>query len=194
MRARAYEREVLKVRDAHAAIGTEMESAPDDIRRESALTLVEILVVLVIILILMSLGLYGVSSARRSGNTVMATSVAQAYADAADRFAREHDGFYPAAPGESGPTGMDWEGGAGAARGPKSDTLGQRKFYLRSIPEAVQDERVVFGSGGSAIARIEYVSTTNRRGYTLRVTVDDQPPCSITGGNAADSGRQCSRR
>lgn len=185
----------LKVRVAHAATDTEMHSTPGDIRRrESATTLVEILIVVLIMLILVCLGIYGVASSRRSGNTLMAISVAQAYADAADRFAREHDGFYPAAPGETGAGGMDWEGGAGAARGPKSDTLGQRKFYLRSIPEAVQDKRVVIGSRGSAVARIEYLSTPNRRGYRIRVTITGQPPCTITGGSARDSGRQCSRR
>jgi prepilin-type N-terminal cleavage/methylation domain-containing protein len=138
-------------------------------QREGGYTLVEVLVVLLIIAILLAIGIAGIRSARSSGQAIAATSAAQAYADAADAFAREHDG------------------------GPKSDILGQRKFYLKRTPEAVQDGIVTVGEAGPA--RIDYTMTGNGTGYVLTVTIEGKDaPCVINGGAAPDTGNRCSKR
>lgn len=161
-------------------------------RPESAFTLVELLVVLLIAGILLSLSFYALGSARKSGRHIAAVAAANAYADAADRFAREHEGRYPAAPGARGPSGVDWDGGAQARRGPKSDVLGRVKYYLRTVPEAVQDGSVAFGRSGPA--RIDYRPSAGGTGFVMTVTVAGSTPCVITGGAATDARKACSKR
>lgn len=155
---------------------------------ESGFTIVELMVVLLIAAILMGISMYGVRSARKSGRHVAAVSTAQAYADAADRFAREHDGRYPAAPGGT----VDWDGGANAQRGPKSDSLGTIRYYLRDVPEEVQDGRITIQQPGPA--SIQYQQTGGGTGFIMTVTIQDSTPCVVLGGAATSSVRACSRR
>lgn len=160
--------------------------------RESGFSVVELIVVMFIVLVLMTIALYSIGSARSSGRHMSAVAAAQSYADAADRFAREHKGRYPAAPGQSGPAGVDWEAGANAQKGPKSDVLGQLKYYLRGVPEAIQDGSVTFGAAGPA--RLDYQQTGGGSGYVIVVTIQGSTPCVINGGAANDPRRKCSSR
>jgi prepilin-type N-terminal cleavage/methylation domain-containing protein len=159
---------------------------------ERGISLVEVLVVLLIVAILLTLAMYSVRSARRTGRLVATVSAAHAYADAADAFAREHDGRYPAAPGVSGPAGIDWPGGADMRRGPQSEALGEEKYYLKRVPEAVQDGSVEIGSSG--LARFSYAPTGGGTGYVITVQVDGQPACTISGGAAPVGTLPCSKR
>lgn len=139
---------------------------------------------MLIVGVLASISLYAVRSARSSGNSALATSTANAYADAIDRFARDHDGRYPAAIGST-----DWPD---AVRGPFARVLGEHRLYLRSIPESVQTGQVTIG-GGAGDYRIDYRPQPG--GYLLEVTRRDQDPCVIVGGAASADGRtECSRR
>lgn len=147
----------------------------------------ELLVAMTIIAILMTAAMYGVRSARTSGSSIAAVTAAHAYADAADSFAREHDGRYPGAPGSE-----DWAGGAEAAKGPMDEILGERRYYLRRIPEAVQGGSVSIG--GSGAAAISYAPSP--QGYVITVSVADHAagPCVILGGTATSTLRTCTKR
>ena len=149
---------------------------------ESGFTLVEILVVLVLIAIITGLGVVSIGSSRSSGQRMASVSVANAYAQAADRFARDHGGRYPDAPPST-----DW---GPAKRGPVATILGTKRFYLRQVPEAVQDGTVLVHSSASDKPSIVYSAIDGNNGYEIRVRVPGKDPCIIRGGstNGATSG------
>lgn len=155
------------------------------------MSMVELIVVMLIIAILATLATMSVGSARGTGRMLSTMAAAHAYGNAIDRFARDHHGRYPAGPGSA-----DWPttGSHGAGRGPAADVLGSMRYYLRSVPESVQDGSVTFGPSGPA--RLSYSQLRGGAAYELVVTVDGRPPCAIRGGAAgAGSGiRECGRR
>ena len=162
-----------------------MTARPQARAREAAFGLLELVVVMVIVAILMSIGLYSLRSAEKSGTTAAAVAAAHAYADAAEAFAREHDGRYPEAIGSD-----DWPGGKETQRGPRAAVLGEERTYLRTVPEAIQDGRITIGSGTSSLVR--YVPADP--GYTFEIRVPHTKPCAVTGGGATSTLRSCSRR
>ena len=115
-------------------------------QREHAFTLVEIIVVLVIVAILASLAVMSLGSSRSTGQTFNAVAAANAYANAADRFARDHNGRYPRAPGDP----VDWPN---VKKGPSASVLGESRHYLPRIPESIQDGSVVLGTSSTPAAR-----------------------------------------
>ncbi len=152
--------------------------------------MVELLVVMVIAAILMAVGIASVHTSRATGRTLGALSTAHAYANAIDLFARDHRGRYPAAPGSA-----DWPTGGkfGAGGGPAADVLGDRRYYLRAVPESVQNDSVTFSSTGPA--RLSYRQVAGGAGYELTLTVDGRPPCVVRGGDAGTaSAPECGRR
>jgi type II secretory pathway pseudopilin PulG len=151
--------------------------------REGGIGLVEVLVALCIIGILMAVSIYSIHGARKSGRYLAAVAVAHAYANAADMFARDHDGRYPAAPGSA-----DWPN---AVRGPVAQQLGTMNRYLRSVPESVQSGQVGVHAGATRIT-YENVGGT---GYRIQVTAPGDTPCALTGGSATiGTMRACSTR
>lgn len=159
-------------------------------RRESGITLIEIIVVLVLIAIMMGVAIFSIRSSRNAGSALAAIAAAQAYADAADSFARDHDGRYPGAHGST-----DWPGGAAAARGPFDDALGERRFYLKQVPEAVQDQRIGVGAPvRTGQPYFAYAQTGGGTGYRITLHVPGRPTCVINGGATPDTGARCSRR
>jgi type II secretory pathway pseudopilin PulG len=152
--------------------------------------MVELLVVVIIIAILLGLAFSAVRSSRATGRTLGSLSAAHAYGNAIDQFARDHRGRYPRAPGSP-----DWptNGPNGTGGGPAADVLGQRRYYLRSVPESIQDGTVTFGSGGPA--RLSYRQVGGGKGYELTLTVDGRPPCVVRGGDVGGSAaNECGRR
>ncbi len=145
--------------------------------------MVEVIVVLLVIAILAAIGWAGVRSARTTGTLSVAIATAHSYANAADGFARDHEGRYPDAPGS-----IDWPE---PDAGPKSQLLGA-KGYLRTVPEAVQDDTVVVGPRGDAAAGIVYRPVGT--GYEIILDVRNRDECAIRGGGATGSIVECSRR
>ncbi len=159
-------------------------------RAESGVSLVEIVAVVLITAILLSLSWNAVRSSRATGRTLSALAAAHAYGNAIDLFARDHKGRYPAGPGTA-----DWptNGPNGVGGGPAADVLGQRRYYLRSLPEAIENGSVTFnGSGG---ARLSYRQVGGGDGYELMLTIEGRPPCVVRGGDAGPpSANACGRR
>lgn len=149
--------------------------------------MVEMLVVMGIVAVLMACGLWGVRSARASGQQLLARSTANAYANAVDQFAQDHKGRYPlAAPSR------DWPA---ASVGPVSVVLGAAHPYLRRVPESIQDGSVHFGTGGQSAATIQYRQVAGGRGYEFIVRVTGRPACSVPGGQVdSPSERVCEKR
>lgn len=163
--------------------------------RERAFTLVEILVVIVLVAVFMGLGILSIRSSKATGARMSSIAVAHAYADAVDRFAREHGGRYP-----TFGAATDWPAGTVAARnrGPVARELGPSGEYLRQPPEAVQDGTVLVNPRSrTKKAYIVYAATANGEGYTIDVHVPLRPVdnCSIVGGSATRGAmRTCSKR
>jgi len=154
--------------------------------------MVEILVVMLIATILMGISIYGVRSARTSGRHLATVAVANNYATAAEKFARDHEGRFPNSPGAANADGsIDWDP-ADLEHGPKSDILGQRRFYLGSVPEGIQTKRVTIG--GSGATRFDYASSGSGTGFVITVRVEGSAPCTIVGGDQAEVGKACSKR
>lgn len=162
------------------------DHAPTPLGRESAVGLLEILIVLFLIAVMLTIGLHGIRSARSAGTLNVAIASAQDYASAIDRFRRDHNGRYPRPPGSA-----DWPGGDDAIRGPRSASLGTNT-YLRKVPEAVQSGIVVIGARGDAAAGLNY--RTVGTGYEIVVDVRDRTPCALRGGGAAGVTPTCSKR
>lgn len=158
---------------------------------ERGLSLVELLVVMLIIAILMAIGFSSVNSARSTGRMLAAMSAAESYGNAIDQFARDHRGRYPLGPGSA-----DWptDGPHRAGGGPAADVLGSHRYYLRMVPEAVQDATITFS--GSGPARLSYRQLGGGAGYELTLTVDGRAPCAVRGGDTAgaSSANECGRR
>lgn len=158
-------------------------------------TLIEILVVMVIVAILMALAVWGIAGSRASGRWVGATTAAQAYADAADDFARDHNGRYPAGPGSG-----DWPSSPASEliRGPRAAALGTRGTYLRRVPESIQDRSITIGSTPSSMLRYVQMADggTPGSGYRIEIRVLGRPACAVYGGQSAPVPglRRCSER
>ena len=151
--------------------------------RERAVTMMELLAVLVIVAILMALGVWAVGSARSSGEVTAGVAVANAYGNAIDQFARDHSGRFPDGPGSA-----EWPE---AAAGPRDDSLGVDKGYLRSVPQAVTSGQVSFH--GSSDAEIELTYERTGDGYALVIAQDGEELCAVGAGNLG--GREpCSNR
>lgn len=157
-------------------------------QREHAFTMVELLVVLVITAILAGIAIMGLGSSRATGQTFNAVAVANAYASAADRFARDHNGRYPRAPGDA----TDWPN---VRRGPSAPVLARERFYLSRVPESVQDGSVVLGASTTKPS-VTYTQLGRGAGYEFIVSVPGRPACHIVGGTStgASSLQTCSRR
>ncbi len=155
-------------------------------RNEQAVTLFEIVAVLLIIAIILSIGLSMLRSSRGAGRALSALTVAHAYGDAVDAFAREHRGRFPEAPGST-----DW---SDAERGPEAGPLGDVRYYLRRTPEPVQDGTVTMGGSGDAV--LTYRQLGNGAGYEIEVAVTGRPPCVVRGGSptVASGTAECGRR
>ncbi|MCW2955637.1 MAG: hypothetical protein JWO69_506 [Thermoleophilia bacterium] len=138
--------------------------------------MIEILAVMAVVGILLAIGANMLQGARSAGRLTQAMSAADAYATAADQFARDHGGRYPGAPGSA-----DWPAGADAAKGPRSTVLGtaRAQYYLRSVPEVVQGGTVTFGTGTTSVTyRVE------GRGYAIVLKVPGRDDCAVRGGGA----------
>lgn len=177
----------LKFLRPHAVIASMQPTRSRHARSEHAIGLVEIVVVLLIIAITLSIGFNAIRSARQAGTLNAAVSTAQEYANAADRFRRDHDGRYPGAPGSA-----DWPS-AERDKGPKaSNNLLGAQTYLKQVPEAVQSGTISIESSPTAAAWLEY----RPRGSGFEITVRFQSgrdPCSIVGGGATASNPVCSK-
>ena len=151
--------------------------------------MIELLVVMLIVAILGSAAIWSVASSRASGRYLATVSATHAYAASVEDFARDHHGRFPGAPGTS-----DWPGSRGGERGPAANVLGQHKYYLRAIPEPVQDGSVRFGNSGDA--RITYRLLAGGRGYEFSVRVKGRETCVVRGGQTtgAAPALKCSRR
>jgi prepilin-type N-terminal cleavage/methylation domain-containing protein len=159
-------------------------------RRDEGFTLVELLVVMFIVAIMLSVALMSAHNTRATGGSLQAMAVAQTYADSIDRFAREHSGRFPRAPGSP-----DWAGGANAKRGPMADVLGTIKYYLRQVPEPVQTGSVLVGASSTTAPTINYVSDAAGTSYELVITIPTRAPCVIRDGTKKISAtRECSKR
>lgn len=143
-------------------------------QREHAFTLVEILVVLFIAAVIGAIAIGSVGSSRETGQRFNALAVAHAYANSVDDFARDHGGRYPAPPGNA----ADWPD---AKRGPSSSLLGDARFYMRRIPESIQDGNVVIGASATKPA-IAYSQLAGGGGYQMIVTIPGRDSCRIVGG------------
>jgi prepilin-type N-terminal cleavage/methylation domain-containing protein len=153
-------------------------------REERGFTLIEMLVVLGIIGVLISIGLLSVSSARDSGGRAAAIASARAYETAIDRYAAAHGGRVP--------TGADWPN-ASADKGPVSNIMGTKKFYLPRVPETVQDGRVLVRIGTpppttGSVASVTYV--IDGSGYRLEIRSGGRPPCALYGQGGAPNGSE----
>lgn len=160
-------------------------------QREQGFSLVELLVVLLIIIILLAVSIYSTQSAKNSGARIQAVATARAYEQAIDRFAATHGGMVPAA-------STDWPA-ATAAEGPIANINGEKKRYLKSIPETVQDGHIsiVVGasttSGSGANTTVSYVPV-GTAGYRLELTSPRFEACAIYGRGAlpgSDGPKEC---
>lgn len=167
--------------------------------RERGFTLVEMIIILCIIAVLLPIGLISMRTSRDNGKTMSAVAVAQVYADGIDRFAREHSGRYPQPPGSadwSGSTGSTCKKGAPTiACGPMSDVLGDLKFYVRKVPETIQDRSVLIGSTSPSLPSLSYQVDANAASYAIVVTVPHLAPCAIRSGpTSLTTYKECSLR
>ncbi|MCW2959619.1 MAG: hypothetical protein JWM25_1247 [Thermoleophilia bacterium] len=128
--------------------------------QEDAFSLVEILVVIVILAILMAVSLGTLRGSKDAGSTTRVLGAATSYVDAIEQFSKDARGRYPRAIGS-----VDWPTGT---VGPVSALARGNGEYLRSVPEAVQQQVVGVGSAGRD-GRLNYVPTAARNGYELQV-------------------------
>lgn len=157
---------------------------------EAGFSLLEIIVVLCIIAVLLPIGLLSLRGARNNGNAMQTNTIAQHYADAVDRFAREHAGRYPKPQGS-----QEWASGTAGWKGPMSMVLGERRYYLRSTPESIQSQAVLLGATSTSKPSITYAASANGDSYELTVAVPDLPSCVIRGGAKTLSAlKECSIR
>ena len=146
---------------------------------------------MIIVSILLSVALLSLHNTRATGQSLETMAVAQTYADGIDRFAREHSGRFPKAPGST-----DWAGGTDAARGPMADVLGDIKYYLRQVPEAVQSGAVLVGAASTTKPTLNYRTDAAGTSYELVLAVPTRQPCAIRDGAVVitPSMRECSKR
>jgi type II secretory pathway pseudopilin PulG len=154
---------------------------------ENGFALLELIVVMAIIIILMGLGVLGIQNARSTGSLALAISTARAYEQAIDRFAAAHGGRVPA-------VGTDWPTTAeGAARGPVADVMGTKRFFMRSVPESVQSDRVLVGVGTAPTAPAGESTITyliDGTGYRIEIRARNRPPCAVYGLGGAQNGSE----
>jgi type II secretory pathway pseudopilin PulG len=82
-------------------------------RNESAMSMIEILVVMLIVIVISTVSFMGISGARKSGGRMETAAAARRYGDAIERYQQEH--------GRQTPTIGDatsWPGGTNAVKGP----------------------------------------------------------------------------
>ncbi len=144
---------------------------------------------MIIIAILAGIAMWSIRSSRNTGRYLAAVSAAQAYASGIEDFARDHHGRYPGVPGTP-----DWPGTRGGERGPAANVLGQQRYYLRAVPEPIQDGSIRFGPSGDG--RITYRLLAGGTGYELRINVAGRKPCVLRGGKTtgAPTALKCTRR
>lgn len=139
----------------------------------AAFTLVEVLVVMLIVAIMIGIGMVGLSSTRKSSNSVNAMSAASAYVDAIAGFQLAHGGRAPQMGSADWPTGSTAQRNAGPINAGNG-----KKPYIRSVPESVSSGAVVVAprgsslTGGASSARILYATigtASNTTKYALIV-------------------------
>lgn len=162
---------------------------------EGGFSVIELAVVCLIVMILIAVTIFSVSSSRAGGQMMAARAAAQAYANAADDFARDHQGRYPGALGSD-----DWPKVQGSfENGPVASVLasGAGRKYLRRVPEAVQSDQLEVAAVGTMAqdgAIMTYRPAAQGRGYIIQLQVPGREPCQIYGGSATGTIRNCAPR
>jgi hypothetical protein len=79
-------------------------------------------------------------------------------------------------------SGTDWPA-AGVELGPVANLMGTKKYYLRTVPEAVRDGRVkvAVGTPPGALDPPSVTYRVDGTGYRLEVRVDGTPTCALYG-------------
>jgi prepilin-type N-terminal cleavage/methylation domain-containing protein len=139
--------------------------------RESAFTLVEMLVVLVIAAILIGIGILSLRSSQDRGNTIQATTTAHAVGEGIEQFQRDHGGRLPTNPGTT-----DWNGGWLSP----ADEGNQQRPYVKKAALGPLTEGIVSletstgatGPNPARTARIRYLVDANLGLYALVVRTD----------------------
>lgn len=115
-------------------------------QHDNAFTLVEVLIVMIILSMMIGIGIFGLSSTRKSSNSTNAMSAATAYVDAIDQFRLAHGGRVP----QMG--SADWPTSSAKARNAGPINAGNgKKAYLKTLPESVDQGTVVIAPYGSGI-------------------------------------------
>lgn len=151
--------------------------------------MVELLVVMLVLAIIGALAIASVTSARKTGQRSAAVSAAQAYADAVDRFALDHDGRFPKPPGTE-----DWPDRT-KATGPVAGPASGGRTYMRRAPEAMESGNLILNHPQGTAAGVDYEQADAGSGYRITVRIPDRPTCVVIGGSAtAGDMPECGKR
>lgn len=72
--------------------------------------------------------------------------------------------------------------------------LGEREYYLRRVPAAIQDGSIEFAASGTR--SVWYQQLDVGRGYEITVRIDGREPCAMRGGSTigASTLDECASR
>ncbi len=148
------------------------------VRREAALGLVEVIIVLLIIAIIGAIAVMSTGSAKANGTAHVARATARTLAEAIEQFSRDHGGRLPGAPGTD-----DWtpQGATGAAAWQSPvDIANGRQPYVKgqAVQPLVEGQVALLAASGAAgggaaqpAATIRYVPDATRGTFALDVQV-----------------------
>jgi prepilin-type N-terminal cleavage/methylation domain-containing protein len=153
-------------------------------RSEGGFSLIELIVVVFIVLALIAIAMFAFRGSKRAAHFKTASAAAAQYSNAIEAYMADNGQTPPAVGSASWPS---------ATAGPVDVMVGGPggKPYMASIPEAVSDGLVSFGSP-SADAKASITYTVTGRTYQLVVNLvpagDPTQRCAITNGPSLPSG------